>query len=209
MARKWEEWLRATIAKDRERARRIIVERWDEQLARLSPYRKGPLNSRPKTFDRNQVITPEHMQRMGLHALGVGGGGDGSLVDAADLLFSLWVPALTKMPHHFAKGRLWLEITRLGCTLELHRLKTGSYPGELRDLGEEAEDPFDGGTLKYRRVVTPEGEGYVIAAAGPKADSDARIRFLSEDCRFDPGNYLAKDNDDGTDAYTFGAFRRR
>ena len=207
MVGRWEEWLRGILNKDRERSRRIIIERWDEQLAKLSAYCKGPLNSRPKTFDRDQIVTKEHTQRMGMHALGLAG--EGSLLDAADLLLGLWVPAMAKIPQHFAKGRLWLEITRLGCALELHRLKTGSYPRELRGLGEEPEDPYDGKSLKYRRVVTPDGEGFVLAAAGPLEDSDARMRFLAEECDFDLAKYYATYDDGDTDAITFGVFRHR
>jgi hypothetical protein len=204
---RWGEWVRAALNKDRERSRKIILERWGEQFANLSPYRKGLLNSRPKMFDKDQIVTKEHLRRMGTYAQGLGG--EGSLPDVADLLLALWVPARTKIPRHFAKGRLRLEITRLGCALELFPVKHGAYPKELRELGEEPEDPYDGKRLKYRRVLTPEGEGFVLAAADPLEDSDARMRFLAEECDFDLGKYYATYDDGDIDAITLGVFRGR
>jgi hypothetical protein len=206
IVRGWETWVRDTLKKDPERAKRVIAERWDEHLARLSPYCRGPLNSRPKTFEQDDV-SQDVKKRMGMHALGLGAGGDDALKDVGDLLFMLWVPGLAKIPRHFAIARLYPELTRLGCTLELHRLKTGSYPERLGDVCEVPEDPFDGGTLKYRRVSMPEGEGFVLAAAGPDTDHEARIHHLIDACAFDATKFEEKYGE--TAAYTFGVFRRR
>jgi hypothetical protein len=56
-------------------------------------------------------------------------------------------------------------------------------------------------------VVSADGEGYVVTAAGPKADAEQRIRVLAEECGFDKVLYERRGYGD-TDFFTFGVLRR-
>lgn len=132
---------------------------------------------------------------------------DQAIQDVADLVFILWMPALDRVAENHAKTLAMLETTASACRLEVYRLRTGSYPEQLAQVGRASKDPYDGRSLKYRRVVNPAGEGYVIAAAGPQDDAEIRIRVLAEICGFDKELYERRGYGN-SEAYTFGVFRR-
>lgn len=204
----WEEWFRSLLWRDMDRLRRRFSRRWDKLLIPFEKALNEPLNSEKYSMEvaefkkRSRALS----DRMALDLLGLREEEE-AITDAADLLFGLWMPASEKITRHHAMARVLLETTALGCRLELVRLKTGSYPEKLSEIVRAPRDPFDGGELLYRRVIKPEGEGYVLAAAGPKGDAEERIRIYSEDCGFDLALFEKKGYGDA-DSLTFGVMRR-
>jgi len=206
----WHTFIRETLEKDFDGAKRKISARWEELVTRLEEAQRKPLNSgeleqRVADLKRGAKALVERAAR---RVLGVFPREDDGLVDIADLVFTLWLPALEKASRKHAECLLLLETTLLACSLELQRLQTGHYPADLDELGEVPRDPFVGGTVRYRRFARPNGEGYVLAAAGPRNDAAERIRVFAEECDFDPEKF-AKRGFGEVDAFTFGTFRRR
>jgi len=203
----WHEWLQTILRKDIEHAKRRISERWDELSAPIEKAHRETLNS--KELERQMAALKERSRalsdRMARRALGFVPEGDDGLNDVADLLFRLWVPALEKAAVKLAEYRLVLEMTHLACSLELRRIASGSYPDTPDIL---PQDPFVGGPIRYRRIVRPEGEGYVLGAAGHADDAEERMRVYSEECDFDRERFAKKSNA-GAEWYSFGVFRRR
>ena len=144
---------------------------------------------------------------MARHTLGAGPGNDEALRDAAELIFILWIPAVDTIAKHHADACISLEIALLACRLETHRLDKGSYPATLQDFGKEVSDPYDGGVLKYRRIVNKDGEAFVLTAAGSDADAEKRIEDLSGRCHFEKSLYEHKWEEAAP--YTAWAFRSR
>jgi hypothetical protein len=206
----WHEWLRKTLQADIATAKRRIGLRWDHRMAPLLAAHGKPLNSGEIGREMADVKKGSRAlsERLARRMLGAAPKEDDGLDDVADLIFMLWVPALEKASLRLAECRLLLETTLLGCSLELRRLNSGSYPDDLRGMGEIPRDPFVGGPIRYRRVVRPDGEGYVLAAAGPGDNAEERIRVYSEECGFDQERFEKKGFGD-VDAYTFGVFRAR
>lgn len=206
----WEEWLRKTLSKDLDRVRETVSRRWDVLLAPFEQEVRLPLNSQRLAEKVAEVKAGgrELSRRMARTALGAGAGEEQATMDLADLLFRLWFPSSEKAVENHAKVRLVLEMTALSCRLELHRTTFGRYPENLKEAGKNPSDPYDGTVLRYRRIATPEGEGYVLAGAGPKNDAETRIRVLAEECKFDP-DLFEKKGYENAEFYTFGVFRRR
>lgn len=63
--------------------------------------------------------------------------------------------------------------TMLACDLDLHRLKSGSYPATLADLPSPAHtDPLHGSDFIYRR----EGDFFVLYSTGPDGKDDGAVK---------------------------------
>lgn len=203
----WHRWLQETLRKDMEGAKRRISARWDELIVPLEEAHRKPINSGELTRGMAALKEGSHAlsNRMARRTLGIAPKDDDGLNDAADLLFRLWVPALEKAVQRLAEYRLLLETIHLACSLELLRLSSGSYPGTPGDL---PGDPFVGGSILYRRIVRPDGEGYVLGAAGRADNAEERMRVYSEECAFDRERFDKKGYGD-SEVLTFGVFHRR
>jgi len=206
---RWEAWLQETLRSDMKQSKERIFKRWDELIVPFEEALSKPLNAGAltTTLDSLKKGTKALSDRMARHTLGAGAGNDQAFRDAAELIFILWIPSSDRLALNHANACMTLETTLLASRLEIHRLDKGSYPMTLRDLGKELSDPYDGGVLKYRRIVKTDGEGFVLTAAGPDADAEKRIDDLSGRCRFEKSPYETKW--ERAAPFTAWAFRRR
>ena len=87
---------------------------------------------------------------------------------------SFWTHPMMEwnMGNSFENACRGVVVTRqamLACELEIHRLKSGSYPADLAQLpGETKIDPLTGGLFHYR----PEGKGFALYSSGPDLKDD-------------------------------------
>ena len=56
----------------------------------------------------------------------------------------------TGLPEIFLSAEIRRKLTRLGLEVLSEKFKTGKLPGDLRQFGEEAIDPFSGKPFRYR-----------------------------------------------------------
>ena len=202
----WESWLRATLKRDLEGAKARIRERWTVRTRPLEEEARKPVNARDLRQQMESLRSSgrELSQRMARNLVTLPFGSQAGLDDIADLLLLLWCPALEKAGKSVANLKLQVLQNLIACRLEQHRSRTGTYPESFATL----EDPYTGTPISYRRIVRPDGEGFVLASAGPLEDAETRMRGLADDCRFDRALFENRFGGDA-DALTMGVFRMR
>jgi hypothetical protein len=195
----WHRWLQETLRNDIDRAHKVIDRHWDEKLGPFEEDLRKPLNSgaiplRMAAFHSDSRTMGERMAR---NMFLIPAGDEAALRDVADLLFILCLPAMEKIISKSARARLFLESNLWACRLELRRLRTGSFPESLEEIGEPPRDPYTGAPLVYRRIHLEEAEGFVLVSAGPKNDAERRVQVLIDVCRMDPRRFEALEGEDG------------
>jgi len=210
----WDGWLRAVLKNDFNGTRSRIALRWREQLAPLEAEVRKPVNARDYEAAMEKLAwdSTALSQRMVRHMARGTTLDDAALNDVSDLILGIWRPHPVKLERNNARVRTTIRFIEPACRLERYRRRYGSYPASIEKVGGAPIDPYTGDPVAYQHIVRPDGEGYVLAAAGPKDDTDIRIRRLVEECRFDrelfeKKNIAAKDDD--ADPLTWGVFRTR
>jgi hypothetical protein len=77
-----------------------------------------------------------------------------------------------------AREEACAAVVRLGCLVELYRLRKGALPAKLEDLVPEFArelplDPFTGKGYIYR--LKPDGQSYVVYSLGENAKDDGGV----------------------------------
>ena len=92
----------------------------------------------------------------------------------------------------FGDGQTKVDLARIACLIELHKLRNGKYPSELAELQSPLPaDPYSGKPYLYRTASGPEaGERYHLYGVGWNQEDDIGRIFLNED-----GNIESKKGD--------------
>jgi len=157
----WYEWNKVSLAK-----------RYQEQLFQMANPAKHFI-SRPSVEAFRSAIDSKLSSRMfGVH-------------DALALMLG---SAISETARKFAADQNAVDLAKVACALERHRLAHGEYPENLAALVPEylpalPPDVVNGQPLQYRRL--PEGR-FVLYSLGWNGKDDGGVVVLRDNRYFDP-----------------------
>ena len=98
------------------------------------------------------------------------------------LIASIAIPGLNNIARSFGDGQSIVDLARIACLLELHKLEEGSYPEKLAGLdGQLPTDPYSGKAYHYSTL--PEAKktgGYQLYGIGSNLKDDGGRIVLTE-----------------------------
>jgi hypothetical protein len=105
-----------------------------------------------------------------------------------DLFTGMLIPALDKAAKKFAQVQSYVNLARIACALERHRLARNNYPETLAALVPQfitqlPHDIINGEPLKYHR--TDDGQ-FVLYSVGWNETDDGGVVGLTKNGNFDP-----------------------
>ena len=96
---------------------------------------------------------------------------------------ALLMPALNKAAERCARAQTSVDLARIACALERHRLAKGSFPETLDALAPQfidrlPHDVINGQSLRYRR--TDEGQFVLYSVGWNEKDDGGKLAFKKE-----------------------------
>jgi len=101
------------------------------------------------------------------------------------LIASMFAAGLESISSGFGDGQSRVDLARIACLLELHKLKEGGYPEELAGLKEQLPtDPYSGKAYLYSTLPEAEKDGgYQLYGIGSNLKDDGGRIVLSGSSR--------------------------
>ncbi|MEE3229957.1 MAG: hypothetical protein VX272_02880, partial [Planctomycetota bacterium] len=98
------------------------------------------------------------------------------------------VVALSSTVPPFGDGQTKIDLARIACLIELHKLRNGKYPSELAELQPPLPaDPYSGNPYLYSAAPGPEAiERYQLYGIGWDQEDDGGRIFLDGDGHAEP-----------------------
>ena len=155
---------------------------WD-WLERLNVYRAFQESVFPRIDQAAREINPSVNHSIDLAFQKTYGGKGFSAVLHHNIMATMMIPALVKVPQKAALAQSGVDMAMLACALERYRLARGQYPEDLNALvpGFAAVLPHDiinGQPLKYRR--TDNGR-FLLYSVGWNEKDDGGVVALTKD----------------------------
>ena len=111
-----------------------------------------------------------------------------SQIHPYNIITSIAVVALSSAVPPFGDGQTKIDLARIACLIELHKLRKGKYPSELAELQPPLPaDPYSGNPYLYSAAPGPEAiERYQLYGVGWNQEDDGGRIFLDEDGHTEP-----------------------